>query len=110
MFLCSGYIYLFVYLVVCLFIYLFICLFTVYLFIYLFILYIFQLTDVLLYTTPVGGNQYKLNKMLPLLGMQVCLPCTVPFTIKCQIFLVGFTFLLTFFAEHPVADLQLLAQ
>ena len=30
-----------------------------------------QLTDVLLYTTPVGGNQYKLNKMLPLLGMQV---------------------------------------
>ncbi|KAL9960559.1 hypothetical protein ACROYT_G034034 [Oculina patagonica] len=31
----------------------------------------FLLTDVLLYTTPVGGNQYKLNKMLPLLGMQV---------------------------------------
>ena len=34
-----------------------------------------QLTDVLLYTTPVGGNQYKLNKMLPLLGMQVSVAC-----------------------------------
>lgn len=34
----------------------------------------FLLTDVLLYTTPIGGNQYKLNKMLPLLGMQVTVP------------------------------------
>lgn len=33
--------------------------------------FFFQLTDVLLYTTPIGGNQFKLNKMLPLLGMQV---------------------------------------
>ena len=38
---------------------------------FLFCILFLQLTDVLLYTTPVGGNQYKLNKMLPLLGMQV---------------------------------------
>ena len=41
----------------------------------------FQLTDVLLYTTPVAGNQYKLNKMLPLLGMQVCFSCSIPLPI-----------------------------
>ncbi|EDO28671.1 predicted protein, partial [Nematostella vectensis] len=30
----------------------------------------FLLTDVLLYTAPVGGNQYKLRETLPLLGMK----------------------------------------
>ncbi|EDO48232.1 predicted protein, partial [Nematostella vectensis] len=34
----------------------------------------FLLTDVLLYTAPVGGNQYKLRETLPLLGMKVILP------------------------------------
>lgn len=55
----------------------------------------FLLTDVLLYTTPIGGNQYKLNKMLPLLGMQVTVPDSPDFVNEFSIISTTRSFTLT---------------
>ncbi|CAH3136738.1 unnamed protein product [Pocillopora meandrina] len=55
----------------------------------------FLLTDVLLYTTPVGGNQYKLNKTLPLLGMQVTVPDSPDFVNEFSIISTTRSFTLT---------------
>lgn len=55
----------------------------------------FLLTDVLLYTTPMGANQYKLNKMLPLLGMQVTVPDSPDFVNEFSIISTTRSFTLT---------------